>query len=263
MLKRALRKGAIGLSLLALLASNSANAVQITVSIDNLSGDNGLYLTPLWVGFHDGSFDLCDVGGTASPGLELLAEEGDTSGLSSGGVDGVVFGPAGFPGAPILDPGETGTLTLDLDPTANRFFTFASMIIPSNDAFIGNSSTIEIFDAAGNFLGLDLTLTGAQVYDAGTEANDGLGAAFSTLGGMATDTNEQIALHTGLASLLGTTNAAGDFVGTAANNFAEADFTQMGFEVARISVTSVPEPGTLGLLGCGLLALMRARSKRA
>ena len=154
-------------------------------------------------------------------------------------------------------------MTLNLNPTTNQFFTFTSIIIPSNNTFIGNSNTIKIFDTAGNFLNLNLTLTKTQIYNTNTEANDGLGAAFSTLGGKATDTNEQIALHTGLASLLGTTNAAGDFVGTAANNFAEADFTQMGFEVARISVTSVPEPGTLGLLGCGLLALMRARSKRA
>lgn len=258
-----IRKGAFGLALLAFLASTSANAVQITVSIDNLSTDNGLYLTPLWVGFHDGSFDLFDVGGTASPGLEDLAEEGDASGLSSGGVDGLVLGPAGFAGAPIIDPGETATLTLDLDPVANRYFSFASMVIPSNDAFIGNANSIEIFDANGNFLGLDLSIFGSDVYDSGTEENNGMGAAFSPLGGTATDTAELIAQHTGLGPLLGTMNAAGDFVGTAANNFAEADFTQMGFEVARISVASVPEPGTMGLLGCSLLVLMRARSKRA
>lgn len=264
--KSRFRHGAVGVALLAMLASANASAVQITVTIDNLTGANGLYLTPLWVGFHDGSFDLFDNGGLASAGLELIAETGDASGLVSGGIDGVVLGPAGFAGAPIIDPGETATLTLDLDPTANRFFTFASMVIPSNDAFIGNSNTIEIFDAAGNFLGFDQILLGSQVYDAGTEENNGEGAAFSNAR-MATDTNEQIAIHSGLAALLGTTNAAGNFVGTAANNFAEADFTQMGFEVARISLTSVPasvpEPGTLGLLSFGLLALLRGRAKRA
>lgn len=257
------RNGAFGLTLLALLASANASAVQITVTIDNLSADNGLYLTPLWVGFHNGSFDLFDTGALASSGLEDLAEEGNPAGLSSGGVDGVVFGPAGFAGAPIIDPGETASLTLNLDPTANRFFSFASMVIPSNDAFIGNANTIEIFDAAGNFLGLDLTVLGSQVYDAGTEENDGLGAAFSTNGGMATDTSELIALHSGLGPLLGSINGAMEFVGTEANKFSEADFTQAGFEVARISVTAVPEPATLGLLSFGLLALMRRRAKRA
>jgi hypothetical protein len=63
--------------------------------------------------------------------------------------------------------------------------------------------------------------------------------------------------------LLGSINGAMEFVGTPANNFSEADFTQAGFELARISVTSVPEPTTLGLLGLSLLALMRQRVKRA
>ena len=259
--KPRLRLGVLGVALLAMLASFNASAVQITVSIDNLSGNNGLYLTPLWVGFHDGSFDLFDRGGFASAGLELLAEEGDASGLSSGGIDGVIVGPEGFAGAPVLDPGETGMLTLDLDPVANRFFTFASMIIPSNDAFIGNAMTIEIFDADGNFLGLDLTVLGSQVYDAGTEANDGFGAPFTPRGGMSTDTNEMISLHSGLGDLLGTVNAAGDFVGTPDNNFAEADFTQAGFEVANIRVTAVPETAALGLLGFGPMMLLRRKSK--
>ena len=46
---------------------------QVRVIIENRSPENGILLTPLWVGFHDGSFDLFDTGTTASRALEALA----------------------------------------------------------------------------------------------------------------------------------------------------------------------------------------------
>ena len=45
----------------------------VTVRIENLSPPNGTFLTPVWFGIHDGSFDLFDVGTAATAGLESLA----------------------------------------------------------------------------------------------------------------------------------------------------------------------------------------------
>jgi hypothetical protein len=236
---------------------STVSATQINVTIENLTGDGGLYFTPVWVGFHDGSFDSFDVGGTASTSIEALAEGGDASALRSdfsavAGVDGVVTAPAGFAGAPVFDPGDLVSARFDVDPTRDRFFSFASMIIPSNDAFIGNDDAMayQIFDATGVYIGpLDILVMGSQVWDAGTERNDGLGAPFSTFGGSSTDELMAIAVHGGLGPLLGSTTVAGTVIDSVAG-----DFTLAGYPLARITVSAVPVPPTLAILALGLAA---------
>ena len=59
----------------------------------------------------------------------------------------VVPNPAGPP-----TPGLTGSAIFTVDPTINPFFTFASMVVPSNDYFIGNDSPTQyqLFDAMGD-----------------------------------------------------------------------------------------------------------------
>ena len=59
------------------------------------------------------------------------------------------------------------------------------MIIPSNDAFIGNEDPLayELFDAEGNFTGrVTIDIFASDIYDSGTEVNDGQGAAGFSLG---------------------------------------------------------------------------------
>ena len=81
----------------------------------------------------------------------------------------------------------------------NRYFSFASMAIPSNDAFLANlnSRQYELFDSLGNFHGAcQITLYGRDILDAGTEVNDPLGgAAYSTGGGVLVDENGVIRPH--------------------------------------------------------------------
>ena len=168
----------------------------------------------------------------------------------------VVTAPAGFPGAPVFDPGESVTQTIMVsDPGSNRYLTYASMVIPSNDAFIGNGNPLAypVFNADGSFAGpLTIEIFGGNVYDAGTEVNNGMGAAFSALGGTDSDEGSVVALHTGLDNFLGTQTAAGTTI-----NSALAAETPL----ARIVIQSVPEPSTFTLGLLGLFGLIRRRNR--
>ena len=249
----------------------SASAVDVEVTVTNLAPTDGLFLTPMWIGFHDGSatFDLFDIGSpiAAGGGLEILAEEGDTSVLSgefgtatsgSGGIDTTIIAPGGFGGPPVFDPGESASSgTFNLDPVNNRYMSYASMVIPSNDAFIGNSdpTAVELFDSAGNFNGpFSFIVLGERVYDAGTEENTEMDAAFINQAntGDGVVTNDPVALHVGFIGsagnpvgtpiILGGTTAAGTTLDTML-----ADFTQSGHQIAEFSIT--PEPSSVLMIG--------------
>ena len=166
------------LSMIAALACAPAvDAETVTITIQNRAPSNGLYMTPFWVGFHDGSFDLFDPGVPLVPGggVERIAEDGAAATLTAefassaagmaGGIDGVITAPGGFPGAPVFDPHELDSATFALDPVANRYFSFASMVIPSNDAFVGNHNPVmfELFDDDGKFNGpITITVRGSK-----------------------------------------------------------------------------------------------------
>ncbi|MCI0630901.1 MAG: spondin domain-containing protein, partial [Phycisphaerales bacterium] len=121
-------------------------------------------------------------------GLENVAEDGTVSVIGAefaasepDGLGGVILAPAGFPGLPVFDPQDSGNAVFDLDPNVHRFFSFASMVIPSNDAFIANprATRHELFDEGGEFQGpIVINVRGSQVWDAGTEANTEMQAAF-------------------------------------------------------------------------------------
>ncbi|ADE13480.1 conserved hypothetical protein [Nitrosococcus halophilus Nc 4] len=163
-----------------------AQAVEVTVTIENLSPSNGLFLTPVWVGFHNGNFDIYDLNTPASSALEQLAEDRNNDPLSAefmasepDGTDATITESSRILGP--FDPGSRARQTFDLNPATNRFFSYATMVIPSNDAFIANANpqAHELFDAEGNFIGpITFTVLGTQVRDAGTEANTETDAAF-------------------------------------------------------------------------------------
>ena len=259
-----------------------AEAVLLTVRVENRAASDGTFLTPMWVGFHDASFDLYDMGAPASAGLEQIAEDGDPTTLNGefsaaqpSGTQGLITGPgpmlgddAGEP--PVIDPGEITSLAIDVDGSINRYFSYASMVIPSNDAFIANGDPAahEIFDAAGNFLGpVSILVPGSSVLDAGTEDNTEMDAAFINQGGPNTgDTTVGgvVGLHSGFIGseqgpsgtpiILGGSNGLGATFDSIA-----ADFTRAGFEVALITIT--PEPGSAVLLAAGAMMMLRRRKQ--
>jgi hypothetical protein len=223
---------------------------EVIVTIENLAPEQGTFLTPVWVGFHNGNFDIYDRGRPASPGLERIAEDGDFSLISQeftlsekGSVDGAIAGTQGIADGPI-DPGEiaTATFTLDSDNPNSQFFSYLSMVIPSNDAFIGNDypNAIPIFDDEGNFIGADLIVYGNRVLDAGTEVNDEAEATTAFLGQTVANTgvtqNGVVDLHPGF--LEGGRILTGDSSSSTTN----ADFTAPDYQVARITVSTVEQP---------------------
>lgn len=269
------------LSIATAFVSATAMATPITITVENIAPANGIFATPFWVGLHDGSFDQLDEGSPASNAIERVAEDGDLAPLRSafaaaGRVDGVLGGNAGIGpsvGAPpVIDPGESVSLTLDLNPAVNRYLSYASMVVPSNDAFVANDDPFEhvVFDANGQFVGpFSFTILGSEVLDAGTELNNEIAAAF--LDQMAPDTGvttaELIALHPGfIGSVTNDPGAAGNILG-GTNPFGAffdpkgADFKLPGYEFLRVTVTPVPAAGPLlvAALGLGAFAARAAR----
>lgn len=250
-------------------AAALASAQDVSITIKNMMASDSFFFTPVWVGAHDGSFDVYDTGTLASgwPGITEIAEGGDTSVLggrfgsdqpagSQTTITAVAFGGD----APVFSPGESTTVSFNAgDPTVNRYFSFASMIIPSNDLFFGNDGPMgyELFDAAGNFNGpITIDIYGMDVRDNGTEVNDAFGgAAFSTNGGMGVDEMNPIReffTDNGdagyLQSFVGSMTANGATIGS---TFGSGDL------IARITI--VPAPASVALLGLGGLAAARRR----
>ncbi|MEE4175842.1 MAG: spondin domain-containing protein [Xanthomonadales bacterium] len=239
------------------------NRLPVRVSVRNTAPPEGIYLTPVWLGYHDGSFDLFNEGDLASLGLERMAEDGDFGALrmdfetNGSGQDQVVLNPAGFPGAPLFDPGFSSTEVVILDPAEDRYLSFTAMILPSNDAFIGNedATAYPLFDESGTFTGpLTVRVFGDQVWDAGTEANTEADAAFfdQSMPDAGEATTDGVALHPGFngslanpdatpVNFLGGTNGAGIFFDEEA-----ADFTLPGRQVAEIRVSRVVDGGHSG-----------------
>lgn len=271
-IKRSLTKIAI-LSIALSTITGMANATTVKVEVTNLFANDGLAITPVWAGFHDGTFDSFNVGETASANVQALAEGGMLDGIrndfsaQSSGVDGVIFGPEGFPGAPVIEPGEVASAEFEINSLTSGYFSFLSMLIPTNDAFIGNDEPdrYSLFDLMGAFVGLDILVLGSQVWDSGTELNTGFGSPF-LLGADAQDRQDEngvISQHQGLQVLAGGLPIIGGQTpaGYTIDELA-ADFTAQGFEVARITISEVTEVSapTLGLVS--ILAILALAYRR-
>lgn len=185
-------------ALTAISANAQVSIPSVVVTVENAQPNRGVFLTPPWIGIHDGTFDTYDGGQPASVPLggneiEALAEDGNNAPLTATFAallpnapqrEGVA-GPTGP-----LGPGQRASVTLNVDPTVDRYFSYASMVIPSNDFFIANGNPLahQLFDMNGNFVGSDFLVSGDETNDAGTEVNDEIASNVAFLAQAAPDT---------------------------------------------------------------------------
>ncbi|MEM1431378.1 MAG: spondin domain-containing protein [Pseudomonadota bacterium] len=225
----------------------------LRISVRNTSEDGGTFLTPFYFGFHDGNFDLFDAGAVASPGLEALAEDGNFMPVAaerlavSPDSQGLVVAGAGGP----IATQEFTSNTISANQNVNTYVSFGAMILPSNDAFVGTDDAVKLFNANGTFLGAQtVVFEGTDVYDAGTEVNTELDAAFINQTGPDTgvDENGVITLHPGFNGSAGNPVGEGDQIilgGTNAFGAAidpiAADFTLPGAQIAVVHINEVTE----------------------
>ncbi|MCB1047229.1 MAG: T9SS type A sorting domain-containing protein [Calditrichaeota bacterium] len=224
-----------------LALSLGAAATTLTVTIENLSPAAGTWTSPFWIAFHDGSFDSHDPGTMASMAVTHFAEDANSSFLmdnfnSSGAGQSQSFVVSDM-GIPPIGPGETATLVVDIDGSmANgRYLRYFAMVVPSNDAFVGNADpmALEVFDAGGTFQPVTLMIPGSAVMDSGTELNTEIPAETAFFGQMAPQTgqveNGTIMQHPGYMPA-GSGGVLDDPL------FADADFTVDGYMLARLTV---------------------------
>jgi len=242
--------GAIA-ALCALAAGAQAANVKVTVTAENLAPANSVSFAPLSLGFHSGDFDAFDLGGVATAPIISVAEFGAGqayrdafAAADPGATVGIV------PPVPLL-PGATTSASFTVDTSVNRYFSFAAMVLPSNDFFIGNdaATAYQLFDAAGHLQITQIEQSARDVWDAGSEIFDPATAAFVGDIDAHRDQNSVVARNFAeLAAFNGLLTGAGYTFDSQLS--ADSPLYRISFAVA-----AVPEPGSYALLSAGLLAV--------
>jgi hypothetical protein len=231
------------------------------VTVENLAPTNSVAIAPLRMGFHDGTFDVFNEGETATAPIISIAEGGSGAdwfpafaSQQPNGDSGSVFpNPAG----PLL-PGATGFFDITVDSSINQYFTFAAMIVPSNDYFIGNDSGTQyrVFDDMGNFLPTVIEQRGRDVWDAGSEVDGAFGAAFLQGSTNADRIDENGVVEFDFADL-----SIFNGLTTAAGYTFDSQLTADGV-FYRITIEQIPAPGAFAALGMGGLLVARRHRVR-
>lgn len=240
----------------------TAQSRMVTVTITNLAAANSISFAGTHLGFHKGAFDAFNIGTTAGAGIVSVAEGGvgtqwqaDFAAADPTATRGLIAGA--------LTPGQSRSQSFVVNAGLNKFFTFATMVIPSNDFFLGNDNPtgFRLFDDAGNLLITSITQTSSQIWDAGSETFSIAGAAFLVNGVNAVRTPQNGVVSFNFAELMGFNGEQ-----TAAGYVFNSGLTagQAVYRIDFTSVAAVPEPSSMILMASGLIMLgVGVRRKRA
>ncbi len=241
----------IGLMVLGISPAQAALRT-VTIRVENLAPVNSVSFAPLRFGFNNGTFDAFNIGEIATNPIITVAEGGSGSAwfpaFAAADPTAVLGSTMGA-----LTPGASFTTrTFLVDTTLNPFFTFAAMVVPSNDLFIGNDDPTEyrLFDAAGNLLINNIDQAANEIWNAGSETADPANAAFVVGGTNSARTPENGVVEFDFSELNvfnGLTTAAGyTFNNSLRSNTAI-------YRISFSSVAAVPEAATWAQMIAGFI----------
>ena len=144
-------------------------------------------LSPGAFAVHTMDAQLFEDGGTASPGIEDIAEDGVPSALVDAltGADGVqsvaAFGVEGGASETTGPIGPGGSYTFEVEATPGDHLSFATMYVQSNDFFYAFASEgLALFD--GDDMPISGEVTGeVTLWDAGTEVDEEPGVGLNQI----------------------------------------------------------------------------------
>ena len=162
--------GAVAVSL---LMGGSAHAVELTVRITNLT--SGFLFTPRLLVAHDlgaPNTPLFTSGAPASAELIAIAEGGDTGPFTTA-LDSSTTTQTNQTFGGLVDPATTSA-DYTFETNGHTHLSLLSMMIPTNDAFIGLSNW-QIPTTPGTYT------VNINAYDSGSEANDEINSGNTAL----------------------------------------------------------------------------------
>jgi len=169
------------------------------VQVSNLTANQPL--SPLAVMAHNRNYQLFHVGQPSSVELEHLAEGGSNAELIAlmDSDDNITHATSGNG---LILPGQSDQVTITIDPKQSGYLSVASMLVNTNDAFVGETGLSLKNLSVGESYEMSM-----NVWDSGTELNDELAATIPGPAGggegfnaARNDTSDAVSFHAGIIS---------------------------------------------------------------